>query len=436
MLARLDAAPVAPARGLARAAAAARLAHAGVLVAAAFLPLSRDVPEYALLASILGLAAARVAGLEGHRPSPLDVPVGLAVAATVAALVVALVSGVPAPPLEPATRFRAYLAPVVVLSALSLPLPADGPDAPRGRAVRALLVWSVSALAASAVGIVQGVAGVDPLFALGVRGVERLPPVPGWPGHFAATGFFAGYGRFGQNLLPPLLLAAALALGVGLPARRRLLLATAASAAAAAVVLTALRSGWASLALGALTLAALSGGKARRAALAAAAAALGLALLHPGLRIRVGELLAGGGNDDRRMIWTICGAIYRDHPLGIGPGSFDAFAREYWAALAPGTVVMPGCHATPFQLLVDGGPLLAGACLVAAILVVRPFWRAARDGSRDALARAAAIGALAGLVALGLSGLVHDVHRAIQVSYSAGVTLGLAAALALPRRAR
>jgi hypothetical protein len=432
VLAPAELSPFAPARGAARA-VAARVAHAGVLVAAVFLPISTDVPEYALLVALLALGAERTTGLSVHRRSGLDLPVALAVGASLAALGIALATGLPAPHLELATRFRSYLAPVIVLSALSLPLPGDGPDAPRARAVRVLLAWCLAVLAASAVGIVQGAAGIDPLHALGLRRIERLPPVPGWPGHFAATGFFSGYARFGQSLFAPLLLAAALALSGGLSSRRRLLLGATAAAATVAVIFTSLRTGWASVAVGGVVLLALSRGRLRAAGLPLAAGAGSLALLHPGLRGRLAALLAGEGNGDRETIWRVCAAVWRDHPLGVGPGNFEALAPRYWAALAPGTQVMPGCHSAPLQLLVDGGPLLAAAGVAAVALAARPFWRAARD-ARDPLARAAATGALAAIAAFSVSALVHDVHRAPQVAGSAGLALGLAAILALPSR--
>jgi hypothetical protein len=421
-----DMALVPAARGTAT--VAVRVAHGGVLVAGASLPISMIAPEVALAISLLAVCAARAAGLGGHRRSPLDLPVAIAVTATLVALGIARATGAPAPPLEAATRFRAFLVPVVVLSALSLPLPGDEPDAVRERAVRVLLAWCLAALVASAIGIVQGAAGIDPLFVLGVR-PERLPPVPGWPGHFAATGFFSGYARFGQSLLAPLTLAAALAAGGGLPPRRRVLLAVTASVAATATVFSALRSGWASLAAGALALVALGGPRARRVLLPLCGAAVALALVHPGLRLRLAALMAGEGNGDRQMIWRICGVMRDDHPLGIGPGGFGGFAAAYWSRIAPGTSVASGCHSLPFHLLVEGGPLLLAGCLVATALVGWTFWRAARATGADPLARAAAVGALAALVALVPSALFHDLVRAVQVSYSVGVVLGLAAAL-------
>lgn len=430
MLARTETLPPgdrAPARDVA--AGARALAVAGLVVGGAFLPLSMDVPQYALVACVVAIATARRAGRLPPRVTALDAPAWLVGACAVTALAIALATGRPLPGLEEATRFRAAVAPPVILAALALASrPGDRSAAP----LAVLLAWCAAALAACGVGLAQAIGGVDLLHAIGLRGTPRLPVIPGWPGHVAPTGFFTGYARFAQSLMPPLFLCAALALLAPLARRTRVVLGGTAAVAAVAVVLTAMRAGWASLAAGAGVLLLLAGGRTLRLGLPAAAGALALALLHPGQRGRLAAALSGATNGDRETIWTVCAAVRDDFPLGLGPGNFGAFAPGYWARLAPGQAVGSGCHSVPLDLLVEGGPLLLAGWLVAAVLVVRALWRLRRTA--DPLGRAATAGALAGLASLAAAAPVHDVHRAMQTAFALAFTVALAAALAAPAR--
>ncbi|MGC4001439.1 MAG: O-antigen ligase family protein [Anaeromyxobacter sp.] len=256
------------------------------------------------------------------------------------------------------------------------------------------------------------------------------------PGLHAATGFGRSYIQLAHQLAAPAWLAAALATApLGRP--RRAALAAGAGLAMAATALTSSRAAWAGLAVGAVVLAALLGGRwLRRGLPLAAVAVLAAALAAPGLRARLGNALSPGVNDDRGMIWAVCKAAWREHPLGVGPANAAREADRWFDALAPQAEIRTGCHSMPLQLLLEGGPLLLAAWAGAALWVAAALLRARRERGRagDTLGRAAAAGALAGLAAWGVNGLVNDLHRESRAGWGLALTLAVAAVLAWPER--
>jgi hypothetical protein len=414
--------------GDARDVALARAAHAGVFLHAVALPLTLAGVQIGILVAIGALVLTRLLGRRWVR-SGLEAPLLLAAGGMLLAVAVAAALGLP-PRLASATRWKPVLAPIVIAAALAFPVPGEDAEAPRRRALAAVLAWCGGAALASTVGIGQAALGIDLLYASGWRAAPRLAPVPQWPGHFAAVGFYPWYPQFAHNLAPPLALAAGLVLGAPVGRRPRAALALGAVLAAAAVTLTVSRGAWLSLVAVLGVLFALSGRWPRRVVAGAAAVLAAVSLLHPGLRVRLEVAHTAGVNVNRLELLRVCEAVRQDHPLGVGPGNFTRAANPYFDALAPGAV-RTGCHMTPLGLLVEGGPPLALAWAAAGLLLVRTLLRWRRRG--DALARAAAAGGLAALVAFAVNGLFHDVHRESYALWALGFALGIAAVLAGPR---
>ena len=414
----------------------ARLAFAGLCVHAAFLPLSIAGMQIGLGLSLAALLALALLGRRTWAHGPLDVPLLALAGAALLSIAVAWAAGSPPVGWHEATLWKSALSPLVVLSALSLTQPGagEGGEAARRRALLALSIWAVFSLAPSALAWVQHYTAFDPLYALGLRPRPRLALAPRAPGRWAAMGFFPWYQRLAHNLTPPLLLAAALALHGGLPRRRRLLLGVAAAAAAAAVGLTMSRAAWVALAAGAGVLALAAGRRLARLALpAAAAVALALVLLNPSLRERLSHAADPRENADRGTIWEVCAAVVKDHPLaGVGFGNLPRRSLPYYQRLAPHYPLRAWCHDAFFSAWAEGGPILLGGLLLYWGGLIRAFVRRRRQapsGPDGALARAAAAGALAGLVAMLLNSLAHDIFYASETMYGLGFALGIAAGL-------
>jgi O-antigen ligase len=426
----------APARREALHAGLVWTARAGVLAHAAFVPLSVAGMQIGLGVTVAALVGLRLAGVRVWSRSPVDLPALLFVGAALASIALAAAAGSPPAGWHGATLWRSFLSPIVIVSALALELPGEDRGATRRRAMAALLVWAAAALVPSLLAWVQFKTGIDPLYAIGLRSTPRAAAAPRYPGHFAAIGFFWWYTVFGQNLTPPLALAAGVALHGRLPPRRRAFLAFASVAIALAVALTFSRAAWVALAAAAVVLVLLGGQAFARKALPVTLAAFAvIAVAQPGLRNRLLHSLAPNENADRLSVWTVCAAVLKDWPVtGIGWGNLHARVSEYYDRLAPWAGVRAGCHNIFYTALVEGGPLLLVAAFLYWALLFRGFWRARRDG--DALARAAAAGAIAGGLGLLLNGLWHDVFYSSEPMYGLGLALGLAAALArVPREA-
>jgi O-antigen ligase len=408
-----------------------RLALAGALAHALFLPISLAGMQIGLGVALGALVLLRLQGRRVWARSALDLPALLLCAAAVLSLPLGALAGSPPVGWHEATLWRSLLAPLVVLSALEVEGAARGEDAGRSRraALLALGVWAAASFLPSAVAWAQYFTGFDPLYALGLRREPVRAVVPVFQGGYAAVGFFRWYQRLAHNLLPPLCVAAALALHGGLSRRWRVLLGGAALAASAAVVLTLSRSAWAGL-VGAAVLILLLAPAARRWALPAALA-LSLAMaLHPAVRLRVSNLVSMPGiNDDRKSIWTVCRAVIEDHPLtGVGFGNLPQRSIPYYDKLAPWHPLRAWCHDSFMTAWAEGGPLLFAALVAWWALLARAFWR--WRARADRLGQAAAIGALAALAAMAGNALFHDVLYSSEAMYGLGFALAVAAALA------
>jgi O-antigen ligase len=405
-------------------------ARLGVLVHAAFVPLSIAGMQIGLaiaIGSLLLLATFTRAWTRSF----LDAPALIFCGAAILSIPLAALAGSPPVGWHGATLWRSVLTPIVVLSAIALELPGEARGGARRRAVALLCVWAGAALVASAVAWFQFRTGLDVLHAIGVRDVPKHPPLPPrFAERFAANGLFWGYAIFAQNLTAPLTLAGALALFGGLRRPQRALLGAAAVLATCAVALTFSRVAWAALAAGALVLVILGGKRSpMRTAPVVVALFVAATLGVPDLRTRLLHALSPDANADRQMIWGVCAAVVRDHPvLGVGWGNLHTRVHAYYDRLAPGAGVQAGCHDVFFTLYAEGGALLLSAGVAYWALVLWGFWRRQRTAA-DSLARAAAAGAFAGAFALLLNGVFHDVMYSSEPMYGLGFALGVAAAL-------
>jgi hypothetical protein len=473
--------------------ALARLAAIAVLAHALFVPISVAGMQIALGFAIAALLGLRLTGVRVWAHSALDLPCLALSAAAVISLGLGALAGSPPVGWHEATLWRAILAAPVVFSAIEaarfgcgggaaarLPphatLETTGADdcragarppqattettgiptdcragacppsqgaarergqsvwhilsTPRSLALTALAVWAAAALVPSAIAWAQYWTGFDPLHALGLRAHPVSATVPIYPGRYAAVGFFRWYQRLAHDLLPPLCVAAAVALHGGLRSRwLRLLLGGSALAAAVAVVLTLSRAAWVTLALAAFVMA-MSGARARRrwALLLVLVGCLAM-LLHPGVRVRLAHLVTPDATGDRARIWGVCRAVVADRPLtGVGFGNLPRRSVPYWERLAPDYPLRAWCHDSFFSAWAEGGPLLFAALVAFWALLARAFLRWRRDG--DELGRAAALGALAALAAMSVNSLAHDILYSSEAMFALGFALAVAAALA------
>ena len=429
-----------------------RVALFGVLVHALFLPISMAGMQIGLACSAGALVALRMTGRRVWARSALDLPCLLLCGAAVVSLGLGALAGSPPVGWHEATLWRSILAPIVVLSALEVagrgaavdrgPAPASDGDAREVQrlAVVALGVWAAASLVPSALAWAQYWTGFDPLYALGLRREPVHAIVPVFPGRYAAVGFFRWYQRLAHNLLPPLCLAAAVALrahpsspraaGTGVGRPLRVLLAFASLAAAAAIVLTLSRMAWASLVLAGLVLALLGAPKrTRRWAVAVVVAGSFAMTLHPGVRTRLANLAQPGINHDREDIWRICRAVVEKYPLtGVGWGNLPRRTAAYYD-LVPYPLPRAWCHDSFFSAWAEGGPLLFAALVAFWALLLRAFWRLRRS-SGEPIPWAAATGALAGILAMLASSLTHDILYSSEAMYGLGFALAIATALA------
>lgn len=408
-----------------------RVAALGVLAHALFLPISIAGMQIGLGFAAGALVALRLTGRRVWARSALDVPCLLLSGAAVASLGLGALAGSLPVGWHEATLWRSILSPIVVLCALEVARGRPGeedPTAVNRLALAALGVWAVASLLPSAIAWAQFWTGFDPLHALGLRKTAVQAVVPVYKGHFAAVGFFRWYQRLAHNLIPPLCVAAAVALQGKTTPRLRALLGLASLAAAAAVVLSMSRLAWGSLVLAALVLAVI-GARVRRRAVAFVLVASMAMLLHPGVRVRLGNLAQPGINHDRDDIWSICRAIVERYPLtGVGWGNLPRRTAAYYDRI-PYPLPRAWCHDSFFTAWAEGGPLLFLALLGFWALLLRGFWRWRRAASDD-LARAAATGALAALVAMLANSLAHDILYSSEAMYGLGFALAVAAALA------
>ncbi|HZZ83552.1 MAG TPA: O-antigen ligase family protein [Anaeromyxobacteraceae bacterium] len=417
----------------------AQAAAAGLLVHALFLPISIAGMQIGLLVSLGALLLLRLTGARGlWSRSALDLPVLLFCGGAVLASALAAAAGMPPLDWASAVGWRSALSPLLVISVAAVPYAVPeafgGAPAPASRrlALAAFGVWAAAALLPSAIAFAQYQTGLDPWYAIGMRARPIVAAAPKYPGHFAALGFFTWYQRLAHNLTPPALLAAALALHPGLPSRWRRFLGLAAALGCAAVILTLSRAAWFALFAGLAVVAFARGGRgARWGGPAVIACALLLGLGHPALRARLLHMGDAESTGDRKLIWSVCSAVVKDHPLtGVGFGSLPRRAIPYWDRIAPGWTLRAWCHDSFFSAWAEGGPLLFAAVALYWLLLLRAFLRWRRGGGP--VSRAAAAGGLAATVAMLLNSLGHDLFYASESMYGLGFALGIAAALSRP----
>lgn len=235
-------------------------------------------------------------------------------------------------------------------------------------------------------------------------------------------------------LLPPALAAGfnrALAPG------RRLVAGTLAAILAFGLVLTISRGAWLALALALAAWPLLAGRRSlgRRLAVSvgilAALLAAGLALYQtvPGVRLRIDQLVADGGERTRPIMWRIGWSIFREHPAtGGGAGSYNVLLEKFrpenfqddaqWA------------HNDYLNTLSDYGAVGFGLIFGAIAVVV---FRTCRQRGADAEAAKEPVAAAAlgiGLLAFALQ-LFVDFHFKIP---ALGMACALVAALAVQSR--
>lgn len=391
------------------------IAFYGVVLHAAFLPISIAGMQIGLVVSFACLMVAAARGERVWFRSELDLPM------------LALLGAVLFWPWDGPVGtkiYRTFAAPLILVSVLG-----RRPDRMRRDALLLLAVWAGAAMVPAVLAWFQHRWGTDLLYELGMRSKAIRPRVPLYRDRFAATGFFSWYIRLAHNLTAPLCLLAALCLFGGWGRRRRVLGAVACVAVAAAVFLTFTRTAWYGLAVAALVLAWFGGRRVVIGALVAMALVVGsLYVAQPGFRARVESSLSGSKNRDRIGIWETCAAVLRDHPLtGIGFGNMPTVGKPYFEKVAPRTKIQAWCHNTFFTSYVEGGAVYLGATLLLWGWLGWVFWRRSRDA--DALGRAACAGGLAALAAMGVNALAHDIFYASETMYGFGFALALAVVL-------
>ena len=411
-----------------------QLALLGVLTHAAFLPISVAGMQIGLALALAALLGLRLAGRPVWAHSGLDLPCLLFCGAAVASLALGTLGGSPPVGWHEATLWRSLLSPLVVVSAMEVGGARTGRPStePRRLALLALTVWACAALVPSVVAWLQFLTGFDPLHALGLRRETVHAVVPVYPEHYAAVGFFRWYQRLAHNLLPPLCVAAAVALHGRVGRRQRALFLVASLGAAAAVVLTLSRAAWVTLLLAGFVVLVL-GRSTRRWALPLTLATALAMTLHPGVRVRIAWLVENKGYDinrDREAIWKVCRAVVSDHPLtGVGFGNLPVRSIPYYERLAPEGKLRAWCHDSFLTAWAEGGPLLCAALLAYWLLLLLLFWRSFRR-SGEALPRAAALGGLAGVIAMFATSFVHDTLYASEAAYGLGFAVAIAVVLA------
>lgn len=212
---------------------------------------------------------------------------------------------------------------------------------------------------------------------------------------------------------------------------RRILLGLGSLLVASAVFLTFARSAWYGLVAAVLVFALLAGGRPKWRWLSFGS--LFIALLfaaNTGFRARVLSSFVGSSNEDRLKIWQVCSEVVERAPLfGVGFGNLPAVAKPIYSELYPNAWVRAYCHNTFFTAYAEGGALLLLAVLFYFFGLARSYYRRQREPTADPLARAAAFGALAGLAAMLVNSLTHDIFYASESMYGLGFLLAVSTAL-------
>jgi O-antigen ligase len=280
----------------------------------------------------------------------------------------------------------------------------------------------------AAYGIVQHVTGIDVYRAALGRSTAVLPRGPGHSG-YAVVGFFSNYLTFAHTMIFPLGFAGALALRGD-----RLGLATA-PVIAAVLILSTARGAW----LAALGVAAalVLVGRPRRAlpALAAAAAAVGLAfVLRPDLRAHAaGMFLPSGENVGRVGIYRTNFEIVHDHPvLGLGFGRYKRAAKPYYDR-HPEADRRSHAHSNYLHIAAEAGLVGLAAFALLWAQVLRLGWDAiARAPAAVAGAWSTAAGAWVAMIGFLVGGITQYTFGDNEVALAMWVTVAILLRVAEP----
>jgi O-antigen ligase len=374
-----------------------RVAEAGALTVAAFLPLSIVGAQLGGGLLLLGVLLAALSGSRGFLPRGLALPVG---AFALAGLSASIVSPVDLP-LDTFTANRPILLLLLVPAVFGL---TSDPE----RLLRRLVVAvALAATLAAVLGLVQHQTGFDLNHALGVRAAPLQIEAPSGTG-YAAIGTFNSRLTFAAIEAAVLMLMTALAL-CRIPVSLRALCAGAVAAVGLSVLASFARAAWMGLAAGAATLAL---GLGRRglsvvAATAVVAAAAGAAL--PSVRERATSTLSATANADRRFIWSRAVEVISDHPVhGVGVYGYPVAAAPYYDRVDPLFPMRTWAHDMPLTLLAESG--LAGLFTwVWMFAVAIGLSLGALRNDRPGWVRAARLGSLGAAAALLTTSLFHDV---------------------------
>ncbi len=388
-----------------------------------FLPVSIFGEQVSLIALGVALVVALVHARTPLRPLAFDAPVLL--------YMVAAATSVIASPLGLALSPQAFFFRTAAAYFLcSRALVFDGMDDVELRAAWAVGLCAVTAAAAGVLALVQFRSGFDLLAAIHLRAPIQSE-APGFPGRFAAIGFFHSRLAFAHMLLVPAgLLGGVVTLWRGSRARRAIV------AAALLLVLCGLalsfgRMAWIGLALGVAVALLIVGGTRARVVVAAAGALALCSLALPAVRARVHSLGEIGSVQARGYVWSRAAEVISEYPLtGTGAGSYRRALDPLVEAAGPCPgFILAWCHNTFWTLLAENGPLALTAWLwLWGAFFVAP-WRAFRGHAPGSLSRALAVGAVAAGVAITVVSLMHDIVVDGRASYAAFALCGLVAAL-------
>jgi O-antigen ligase len=392
-----------------------RLAEAGALVSAAFLPLSIFGANWGMLLLLAGVALAWLGGRRGLLPSDAVWPVGAFVAACLLSTFVS--------PVELSAKSWIGWRPVLMV--LLVPAAFRLSERPAALARRAVIVLLSAALLAALLGIWQRKTGFDLNYALGLRKAPIRIEAPVGSG-------FAAIGTFNSRLTFSAVQSAlfVLALGIGFAARSLLARAGALAVALAsglAVAASYARAAW----LGAIAGAALLlVGMRRRAAVALAAlmvAGIAVGAAVPTVRERAVSAVHTGENQDRIFMWSRAGEVLADHPvLGVGVFGYPVIAGPYYDQHDRHFPMRTWTHDMYFTLLVETGPAgLVGYVWIFVVVAAVAF--TALRGERGRLEGGIRLGALGASLSLLVASLFHDVlydgEAALSLFFLAGLAI-------------
>lgn len=356
----------------------------------AFIAASTSLSTTGMQAGAIGLIVltlfAVAAGWDVVRRTPLDVAIGLLLAAFALST---LASG---RPLQAVGWQRLW---VVLTFFVAFWWLRD-----RGHAVRLARLAVLAAGVTAAYGILQHYTGADWYRMLLGRETAVKPRSPGASG-YAIVGFFRNYLTFAHTMLFPLAWATAFALRGD---RRGLV---AAPLLVLALVFSTARGAWLGMLAIAASLVPLAGGRRAAIVVLATTAAAGVGFwLAPDLRSHATTIFSTTTNAGRIGIYRANLDIIHEHPvLGLGFGRYQRAAKRYYDA-HPEADRRSHAHNNYLQVAAEAGLVgLAAFGLFLAIALWAGWTAVAR--APDPATWATAAGAWAGLIAFLVGGLTQ-----------------------------